>query len=126
MSGPSWNYGPTVPKPLYSGAKAGLLPDLKIPGQDWLNLSIWTPATDSARRPVLVWIHGGVFVYGSGSLNIYDGSKFARDGIVCVTINYRLGVDGFLLIDGAPAKPGFARPDRGTAFGAGQHRGPRW
>ena len=99
-------YGPTVPKPLYGGAMAGLLPDLEIPGEDCLNLNIWTPAADSARRPVLVWIHGGAFVYGSGSLSIYDGSKFARDGIVCVTINYRLGVDGFLQIDGAPANRG--------------------
>jgi para-nitrobenzyl esterase len=99
-------YGPTVPKPLYSGAMAGLLPDLEIPGEDCLNLNIWTPAADSAHRPVMVWIHGGAFVYGSGSLSGYDGSKFARDGIVCVTINYRLGVDGFLLIDGAPANRG--------------------
>ena len=99
-------YGPTAPKPMYGGAMAGLLPDLEIPGQDCLNLNIWTPAADSAHRPVLVWIHGGAFVYGSGSLSVYDGSKFARDGIVCVTINYRLGVDGFLLIDGAPANRG--------------------
>ncbi len=99
-------YGPTVPKPLYRGAMAGLLPDMEIPGLDCLNLNIWTPAVDSARRPVLVWIHGGGFVCGSGSLNIYDGSKFARSGVVCVTINYRLGVDGFLLIDGAPANRG--------------------
>ena len=83
-----------------------MLPDLEIPGQDCLNLNIWTPAADSARRPVLVWIHGGAFVYGSGSLSVYDGSRFARDGVVCVTINYRLGVDGFLLIDGAPANRG--------------------
>jgi para-nitrobenzyl esterase len=97
-------YGPTVPKPLYSGAMAGLLPDLEIPGLDCLNLNIWTPAADSARRPVLVWIHGGGFVCGSGSLNIYDGSKFARYGVVCVTINYRLGVDGFLLIEVPPVQ----------------------
>ena len=99
-------YGPTAPKPLYAGAMLGLLPDLEIPGEDCLNLNIWTPAADSARRPVLVWIHGGAFVYGSGSLSVYDGSKFARDGVVCVTINYRLGVDGFLLIDGARANRG--------------------
>jgi para-nitrobenzyl esterase len=99
-------YGPTAPKPMYSGAMAELLPDLEILGQDCLNLNIWTPAADSAHRPVLVWIHGGAFAYGSGSLSVYDGSRFARDGVVCVTINYRLGVEGFLLIDGAPANRG--------------------
>ncbi|HEY1176444.1 MAG TPA: carboxylesterase family protein, partial [Phytomonospora sp.] len=53
--------------------------------------------------PVLVWIHGGMFTKGSGASPGYRGASFARDGVVCVTINYRLGAEGFLhLDDGAP------------------------
>ena len=99
-------YGPTVPKPPYPNPLDKLLPEPVIAGEECLNLNVWTPATDAVRRPVLVWIHGGAFVNGSGAVSVYDGSKFARDGLVCVTINYRLGVDGFLLIDGAPANRG--------------------
>ncbi len=47
----------------------------------------------------MVWIHGGAFSNGSGAIPSYDGSRFARDGVVCVTINYRLGADGFLYLD---------------------------
>jgi para-nitrobenzyl esterase len=65
-------------------------------GPDCLNLNVWTPDPGAAGLPVLVWIHGGAFVIGSGSDSLYDGSSFARDGVVCVTINYRLGAAGFL------------------------------
>ena len=44
----------------------------------------------------MVWIHGGAFANGSGSASSYDGSAFARDGVVYVSVNYRLGADGFL------------------------------
>lgn len=58
---------------------------------------MWTPAADDARRPVLVWIHGGGFVSGSGSLPCYSGRTFARDGdLVVVSINYRIGPLGYL------------------------------
>ncbi|MFE0013016.1 carboxylesterase/lipase family protein, partial [Streptomyces erythrochromogenes] len=64
---------------------------------DCLTLNVWTPAADGARRPVLVWIHGGGFVSGSGSLPGYSGETFARDGdLVVVSINYRLGPLGYL------------------------------
>lgn len=63
--------------------------------EDCLFLNIVTPAADGARRPVLFWIHGGGFV--NGSANEYDGSMLARQGdVVVVTINYRLGLFGFL------------------------------
>src|ERR671916_3207496 len=69
-------------------------------GEDCLALNVWTPACDGARRPVLVWIHGGAFVNGSGSTPWYDGTSFAARGdVVCVTINYRLGALGFLHLD---------------------------
>jgi para-nitrobenzyl esterase len=54
----------------------------------------------------MVWIPGGAFARGAGSLAVYDGSRFARDGVVCVTINYRLGVDGFLQIDNTVSNRG--------------------
>jgi para-nitrobenzyl esterase len=54
----------------------------------------------------MVWIHGGAFVRGSGALPTYDGSRFARDGVVCVTINYRLGADGFLYLGDGIANRG--------------------
>ena len=61
-------------------------------GDDCLSLNVWTPDPGSTGLPVLVWIHGGAFYAGSGIDDVYNGSAFARDGIVCVTINYRLGV----------------------------------
>jgi para-nitrobenzyl esterase len=64
--------------------------------EDCLTLNVTTPAIDDARRPVLVWIHGGAFVTGKGGIPWYDGSAFATRGdIVTVTINYRLGALGF-------------------------------
>jgi para-nitrobenzyl esterase len=67
------------------------------PGEDCLSLNIWTPGLDGARRPVLVWIHGGGFLVGSGSTPIYDGRDLARRGdAVVVSVNYRLGALGFV------------------------------
>jgi para-nitrobenzyl esterase len=91
-------FGPTVPKPPYFPPFDVLLPEPSIPGEDCLNLNIWTPDTGAARLPVAVWIHGGAFANGTGAIPTYDGSRFARDGVVCVTINYRLGADGFLYL----------------------------
>ncbi|WP_251551217.1 carboxylesterase/lipase family protein [Neobacillus muris] len=65
--------------------------------EDCLYLNIWSPGADDKRRPVMVWIHGGSFMYGSGSSHMYDGKSFAQRGdVVVVTLNYRLGVFGFL------------------------------
>jgi para-nitrobenzyl esterase len=65
--------------------------------EDCLNLNIWTPTVDPAeKRPVMVWIHGGGYADESGSDEPFHGHAFARDGVVLVTINYRLGVLGFL------------------------------
>jgi para-nitrobenzyl esterase len=65
--------------------------------EDSLYLNVWTPACDDAKRPVMLWIHGGAFVFGSGDTPWYDGTRFAHDGdVVVVTINYRLGAFGFL------------------------------
>ena len=88
------------------GAIAPQLPMSPLPGKEreeepqsesCLFLNIWTPGLDDARRPVMVWIHGGAFSIGSGSETMYRGGKLAATGdIVLVTVNYRLGVLGFL------------------------------
>jgi para-nitrobenzyl esterase len=66
--------------------------------EDCLTLTIWTPRADNARRPVLVWLHGGAWLTGAGSLDWYHGARLAREGdIVVVSVNYRLGVLGYLL-----------------------------
>jgi para-nitrobenzyl esterase len=65
--------------------------------EDCLSLNIWTPSVDGGRRPVLLWLHGGAFVIGAGSQDLYNGARLARRGdVVIVTINYRLGLLGFL------------------------------
>jgi len=71
------------------------------PDEDCLTLNIWAPSADGPLRPVMVWIHGGAFVFGSGSSFWYEGARLARRGnVVVVTINYRLGVFGFLNLSG--------------------------
>lgn len=77
---------------------AGVLGGRDLPGEeseDCLYLNIYTPAADASNRPVMFWIHGGAYIQGSA--NEYDGSVLARDNdVVVVTINYRLGIFGFL------------------------------
>ncbi|MET1073014.1 MAG: carboxylesterase/lipase family protein [Umezawaea sp.] len=95
-------FGPTAPQAEGSGPLADLVPRSIIPGDDYLNLNVWTADT-TGSAPVMVFIHGGAFTSGSGSIRGYDGTRFARDGVVLVTINYRLGADGFLWLgDGVP------------------------
>src|SRR5450432_874425 len=99
---PATEYGPTAPKGDYPPQYQPLLPEPVIAGEDCLNLNVWTPDPATPGLPVLVWVHGGSFMNGSGSVAEYDGSAFARDGIVCVTINYRLAAEGFLFTGEAP------------------------
>ncbi|MFE7456875.1 carboxylesterase/lipase family protein [Streptomyces sp. NPDC057554] len=99
-------YGPTAPKRPYAPPLDRLLPDPEVPGDGWLNLNVWTPSTEAAGLPVLVWIHGGSLLHGSSAVPVYDGSAFARDGVVLVSVNYRLGIEGFGLFPDAPANRG--------------------
>ena len=129
---PGWNgireavaHGPTAPMPGYPPPFAGLLPNPAIPGDEYLNLSVWTPDPDVRGLPVFVWIHGGAFVNGSSAVPVTDGSAFARDGVVTVAINYRLGVEGFALLPDAPPNLGLLDQVRGAGVGARQHRGLR-
>jgi len=91
---PATDFGPSCPQ---------ARPPQRVPAgsaaettsEDCLTLSVWAPAIPRMRAPVMVWIHGGGNIQGSGSGTFTDGSPFARDGIVLVTFNYRLGLLGF-------------------------------
>src|SRR5579884_3870530 len=66
-------------------------------GEDCLTLNIWTPGLDAAKRPVMVWLHGGAFAYGSGNRAVTDGANLARRGdVVVISVNHRLNIFGFL------------------------------
>jgi para-nitrobenzyl esterase len=68
-------------------------------GEDCLVVNVWTPATDTAKRPVMVWLHGGGFAVGSASNPAYDGARLAaRENVVVVSINHRLNVFGYLYL----------------------------
>ncbi|WP_327387249.1 carboxylesterase/lipase family protein [Streptomyces sp. NBC_01207] len=98
--------------------------------EDCLTLNLWTPALDDARRPVLVWIHGGGFVSGSGSLPGYSGATFARDGdLVVVSINYRIGPLGYLYPgdgEGGEAREGGEAGEGGNFWLTDQLAALRW
>ncbi|MFI7382211.1 carboxylesterase/lipase family protein [Streptomyces sp. NPDC049813] len=129
-------YGPTAPKAPYAPPFDALIPDTSMPGEECLNLNIWTPEPGpGAGLPVMVWLHGGAFSNGSANSSGYRGHTFARDGVVFVGVNYRLGTDGFLHLPGAPDNRGLldqiaaltwvrdnieafgGDPDRVTVFG---------
>ena len=84
------------------------IPEPSIPGEDTLNVNVFTPAPGDrdAHLPLFVWIHGGGYFAGSPASPWYDGRSFNREGVVTVTLSYRLGFDGFGWIDGAPQNRG--------------------
>ncbi|NKQ52756.1 carboxylesterase family protein [Amycolatopsis sp. K13G38] len=94
-------HGPAAPQPPPRvGAVMGELKRDLVQDEDCLNLSVVTPGTEG-RRPVMVWIHGGAYTTGAGSMDIYDARRLAAEGdVVVVTINYRLGALGYLRLDG--------------------------
>lgn len=109
---PSWDgvrdateYGAT---PQRGDTGITLIPEPSVPGESTLNVNVFTPSPGDADAalPVLVYIHGGGFVSGSPASPWYDGAAFGRDGVVTVTVSYRLGFDGFGHIDGAPSNRG--------------------
>ena len=107
-------FGPTAPQ---AERQMQMLPgpaQQEQRSEDCLYLNVYTPGVDAARRPTLVWIHGGGFTGGSGSSPMYDGVPLAKRGdAVVVTLNYRLGALGFIDLSayggdefGATANPG--------------------
>ncbi|HEX2970190.1 MAG TPA: carboxylesterase family protein [Bacteroidales bacterium] len=84
------------PRPFMMWSQEFMAPAQPL-SEDCLYLNIWTGTQNAnEKRPVMVWIHGGAFTGGSGTVPLYDGEEMARKGVIFVTINYRLGVFGFL------------------------------
>ncbi|MEQ0559058.1 carboxylesterase family protein [Amycolatopsis sp. NEAU-NG30] len=99
--------GPAAPQPP-SRLEHALGPMPLPQSENCLSLNVFTPSA-TGRRPVLVWIHGGGFSSGSGGQVWYTGTRLAREAdAVVVTLNYRLGVLGFLALDGVPPNLGLA------------------
>ncbi|WP_433286700.1 carboxylesterase/lipase family protein [Pseudonocardia sp. CA-142604] len=91
--------GPVCPQPGRGPVPSllGYTIDPAAMSEDCLTLTVWTPGADDRRRPVVVWIHGGGFLTGAGSLPLYSGSSPAEHGdVVVVAINYRVGPFGYL------------------------------
>jgi para-nitrobenzyl esterase len=89
-------FGPIAPQ-LEGARGTAVFGDPTGQDEDCLTLNVWTPGVDGSKRPVMVWLHGGAFVGGSGGGVLYRGDSLARRGdVVVVTINYRLGVLGYL------------------------------
>jgi para-nitrobenzyl esterase len=102
-------HGPIAPQ-LRSRLRAAMGDFDRPQDEDCLTLTICTPAPDGKARPVLVWLHGGAWISGAGSLDWYDGARLAREGdIVFVGVNYRLGALGWL------HRPGIVDAEPGTA-----------
>jgi carboxylesterase type B len=97
-------YGATPPQVAPPTESAGTDWDSGVFGEEYLNLNVWTPDPRAAGLPVAVWIQGGQFEFSTTSS--YDGSSFARDGVVCVVINWRVGAEGFLYLDDGIANLG--------------------
>lgn len=92
-------------------AEVTTIPEPSIPGEDILCLNVFTPdpspgPSPGAGLPVLVYVHGGGYVAGSPASPWYDGRSFNRDGVVTVTVSYRLGFEGFGWLPDAPANRG--------------------
>jgi len=94
-------FGPAAPQSGFAGKPAPA-----PAGDDWLTLNVWTPDVHNGGLPVFAWIHGGAYRSGSSSQPTYDGTALAQHGMVVVTCNYRLGVEGFAQLDGAPSNRG--------------------
>lgn len=103
-------FGPTSPSPYK--AKAEGIDDTPVYGQGWvkgddyLTTNVWTPDVNAKRLPVMLYIYGGAFVIGSSSVPLFDGTNFAKKGVVMVSFNYRLGIEGFMKINGVPTNIG--------------------
>lgn len=97
---PAFTFAPASPQP------ARVLGASMFGAEDCLALNIWAPVGARSGCPVMVWIPGGAYMRGDAADAVYDGSAFAKENIVFVSVNYRVGVDGFMAVPGAPANRG--------------------
>src|ERR1700751_5196842 len=97
-------FGPQCPQAMFPGTPVAPEPAPDTTGEG-LPVNVWTPDTQARGLPVMVWIHGGAYLFGAGGPG-YDGTPFANAGTVFVSFNYRLGMEGFAHIAGAPANRG--------------------
>ncbi|MDN5766536.1 MAG: carboxylesterase family protein [Humibacillus sp.] len=93
-------FGPPPPQSGALGTDA-----LAEEGDDWLTVNVWSPDLH-AGLPVMVWIQGGGYAFGMSGLPEYDGTNLARGGVVVVTFNYRVGLEGFGYVEGTPPNRG--------------------
>ncbi|MGW6277742.1 carboxylesterase/lipase family protein [Kribbella sp. NPDC055071] len=100
---PAISWGPPPPQSQVFGP-----PSNPVTGDEWLTVNVWSPhAEPGAGLPVMVWIYGGAYAFGHASDPATDGARLAREGdVVLVTFNYRVGVEGFGSLQGAPANRG--------------------
>ncbi|MEU3409076.1 carboxylesterase family protein [Streptomyces sp. NPDC006670] len=96
----AFEFGPVVPQ-------SGPMPAQPTVGTDWLTLNVCTPDPGRAGLPVLFWIPGGGYISGTANDPLYDPVELARSGLVVVSVNYRVGAEGFALLEGAPANRAF-------------------
>jgi para-nitrobenzyl esterase len=97
-------FGPPCPQEVFPEAPGARQVPEDTTGE-WLTVNVWTPDTAARTLPVMVWIHGGAYLFGAGGPG-YDGTPFASAGVIFVSCNYRLGMEGFAQIPGAPANRG--------------------
>lgn len=95
-------FGPACPQPLSAPGSIYADPPAKT-SEDCLSLNVWTPKAPP-KAPVMVWIHGGAQTFGYSGSALYDGSALAGRGVVVVTVNYRLGVLGYLALPALSAE----------------------
>ncbi|MBP2471765.1 para-nitrobenzyl esterase [Crossiella equi] len=97
--------GPTAPQNPFrlksETVDFGMIASTWRRGEDYLTAEISTPSPGASGLPVMVYLHGGAFIAGSASDAVYDGAAFARNGVVLISVNYRLGVEGFLALPGS-------------------------
>jgi para-nitrobenzyl esterase len=97
-------FGPSVPQA--GGAMSSVSVDTGGGSAEWLTLNVWSPDLGAAGLPVMVWIHGGKYLEGTASNPHYNGATLAGSGVVVVSMNYRVGAEGFAHIAGAPDNRG--------------------
>lgn len=76
------------------------------PGRDYLTVNVWAPQPLASGLPVMVFLHGGAFLIGGKDTALYDGSSFARNGVILVSVVYRMGLEGFVSIPGGDSNLG--------------------